>query len=78
MIEAAKVAEALAYELMDRVDRAAAMASMPPITVGDGVTIVDVAHEEDDPCFGILLSDGRTFEVAVHETAPVPKHQRAG
>lgn len=58
MVEAAQVAEALAYELMDRVDR-------QPIAVADGVTVVDVAIEEGDRCFGILLSDGRTFEVTV-------------
>jgi hypothetical protein len=62
----AQIAEALAFALMDRVDR-------EPLRVADGVTVVDVAIEEGDRCFGILLSDGRTFEVTVAQTAPVPK-----
>ncbi|TNH23960.1 hypothetical protein FHG89_25970 [Micromonospora orduensis] len=64
-IDTARVTEVLAYALMDRV-------AAGPLPVAGEVTVWDVAHEEGDRCFGILLSDGRTFEVALRETAPAP------
>lgn len=46
-------------------------------TLGGGpAEIIDVDYEEGDRSFGILLADGRTLEVEVHETAPHPGSAR--
>ena len=62
-VTAAQVAEVIADELMDRV-----VANDPgPLKAGPEVAVIDIAIEEGDRAFGVQLSDGQVFAVAVYQ-----------
>jgi hypothetical protein len=69
------VASALAGVLFDRIDRAGQMASVDPIAVGESgeLHIADVEYDEGERSIAVLLTDGRTVELVVRETGPVPR-----
>lgn len=76
-VTAAQVAEVIADELMDRV-----VANDPGLLkAGPEVAVIDIAIKEGDRAFGVQLSDGQVFAVAVYPVyrpAPAPAAPEPG